>query len=91
MFVTTKRITLAQDAWVDIHEPSFFERKAALIKIAGQDDFEWDYQKLFTSCIEAWSDEAPVTPENINRLDQTTVIALIQGIFEPEPEAVSKN
>lgn len=70
------RVLLPQEPgeWIEVRAPSFF----MLQECGAGDDFDW--HKLFTRCITAWSYEEPPTPDTIGELDSATVACLINEV-----------
>jgi len=91
-----KRVDLEDNEWVDVRPLSIgalreMRRKAASIEpVEGEEKEEAQgfalTQMALEACIVAWSDEAPVTPDNISELpyEMTFEIAAAVGIGEKE-------
>lgn len=84
------RVTVGKDDWIDIKRISAAEfRKMQAEAAKAEPEFEGDDKetaenfwilKAVRSLIIAWSDEAPVTPENIERLPLDINTLLVQQL-----------
>jgi len=92
-----KRVDLGDGEWVEVRPLSIgalraMRQKAAAIVVPEGEEKEeaqgFELSKLaLQACIVAWSDEAPVTPENIDQLPYTLMFKITAAVGLGEPEA----
>lgn len=93
----TKRVDLGDGEWVDVRPLSIGalrtmrQRAASVVVPEGEEKDEaqgFELSKLaLQECIVAWSDDAPVTPDNIEKLPYTLMFKITAAIGLGEPEA----
>ena len=89
---TPQRIDVGGDEWIDIKRISADEfralqEEASKVKPAFEGDDQdtaenFEILRAIRERIVAWSDDAPVTPENIKRLPVDINTILVQGIMQ---------
>ena len=81
-----KRVELPHEPgqWITVRMPSMLIFDQAL-----EGDHRW--LTFLTACIQEWSYEEPVTPDNIGELDPETVRVLSAALNGTEPDDASKN
>jgi len=91
-----KRVDLGDGEWVEVRPLSLEALRTMRQKVAGVESAPGEEkaevqgfaltQMALESCIVAWSDEAPVTPDNIKQLpyEMTFTIAAEVGVGEKE-------
>ena len=93
----TKRVELEGGEWVDVRPLSIgglraMRQAAAKVEVPpGEEKDEaqgFELSRLaLESCIVGWSDEAPVSPENIDKLPYNVMFKITAAIGLGEPEA----
>lgn len=93
-----KRVDLGEGQWVEVRPLSIgalraIRRRATTVEVPDGEERDealgFEFTRLaLQECIVAWSDDAPVTPENIDRLphDLTFKITAALGLSESESQ-----